>query len=144
MQWRCCEASPRSSRVISLVDCIGPRLQALRCAGFRLIANVRLARLHGAGLSRLGLLRRDVIDCEEAEYPYTAQWAQALWGSRRRPAGISWTSRQNDSTRAYMLWEPRLKPELLVVVQSQLALDREPGIDLVRLACVGSNVDFEA
>ncbi len=120
------------------------QVSGLAMCSLRLIAGVRVARLHGAGLTRLGLLRRHVIDCEEAEYPYSARWAQALWGSRRRPAGISWTSRQNDSTRAYMLWETRLKTQPLAIVRDELALDCGPGMDLVRIACVNSNVDFEA
>lgn len=104
---------------------------------------VRVARLHGAGLVRLGLLRRHVIDCEEADYPYTAAWAQALWGCRRRPAGIAWTSHQNDSAGAYLLWERRLQRGQLLASGPEIALDREPGLDLVRRACAAAGVDFE-
>jgi hypothetical protein len=42
-----------------------------------------------------------------------------------------------------MLWGPRLRDSGLVVVGPEAALDREPGIDLVRLAGVAANVDFE-
>jgi hypothetical protein len=119
------------------------QIAGLALCRLRLAADIRVARLHGPGLVRLGLLRRHVIDCEEADYPYTAAWAQALWGCRRRPAGIGWTSRQNDSSRAYVLWGPRLRDSGLEVVGAEIALDREPGIDLVRLACVAANVDFE-
>jgi hypothetical protein len=103
---------------------------------------IRVARLHGAGLARLGLLRAHVVDCEEADYPYTAAWAQSLWGSPHRPAGIAWTSRQNDSARAYLLWEPRVHGRLLLD-GPEIALDREPGLDRVRQACVAAGVDFE-
>lgn len=105
--------------------------------------DVRVARLHGPGLVRLGLLRRHVIDCEESDYPYAAAWAQVLWACRRRPAGLSWTSRQNDSARAYMLWRNRLKDDCFEPAGPEIALDREPDIDLVRGACVAAGVDFD-
>jgi hypothetical protein len=104
---------------------------------------IRVARLHGAGLVRLGLRRGGVIDCEELDYPYTAAWAQSLWGCRRRPAGISWTSRQNDSGRAIVLWQSRIRDDALAHTGFELELDREPGIDRVRTACVAAGVDFE-
>jgi hypothetical protein len=104
---------------------------------------IRAARLHGQGLTRLRLLREHVIDCDAADYPYTAGWAQALWGSRRRPHGISWTSRQNDSGKAYVLWETRLHADTLAVHTSPVRLDRDPGRDLVRRACVAADIDFE-
>lgn len=104
---------------------------------------LRVVRLHGAGLVRLGLRRADVIDCEELDYPYTAAWGQSLWGCRRRPAGIAWTSRQNDSGRALMLWESRVRGDALEPIGLEIELDREPGIDRVRVACVAAGVELE-
>ena len=125
-----------------------PRLYALQVDPLdlcvvRLTSPVRVARLHGAGLTRLGLLREHVIDTDEADYPYTARWAQTIWGSRPRPHGIAWTSRQNDSGRAYVLWAGRIKPGATTAPRHAIRLDREPGRDLVRQACVAARVDFE-
>ena len=119
------------------------QLAGLALCRLSLRIDLRVARLHGPGLVRLGLLRRHVIDCEESDYPYTAAWAQVLWGCRRRPAGISWTSRQNDSARAYVLWLNRLKDPGLEPVGPEIALYREPGIDLARIAGVAAGVDFD-
>jgi RES domain len=118
-------------------------ITGLAISPVRLTRATRVARMHGAGLTRLGLLRRHVIDCEASDYPYTAAWAQTLWGCRRRPAGISWTSHQSDSSRAYMLWQPRIAREGLLVAGAELPIDREPGLDLVRQACVAAGVEFE-
>lgn len=118
-------------------------INGLAMCRVRLTRALRVARLHGAGLTRLGLLRRHVIDTEASDYPYTTAWAQALWGCRRRPAGIGWTSHQSDSARAYMLWEPRIAPGALELAGAEIALDREPGLDLVREGCVAAGVDFE-
>lgn len=104
---------------------------------------VRVARLHGRGLTRLGLLRRHVVECGDSAYPYTAAWAQALWASRRRPHGISWTSRQSDSGRAYMLWEGRVPCNALTVASSGVPLDEGPGLEQVREACAAAGIDFD-
>jgi len=105
---------------------------------------LRLVRLHGAGLSRLDLLREDIVDCPESEYDYTADWARSLWGCPKRPHGIAWTSRQNDSGRALMLWGGgRVDSNWLSVVDGPVHLDSEPGLDLVRRACADAGIDFE-
>lgn len=109
----------------------------------RIVQPIRVARLHGLGLNRLGLTRGAIIDCEEDEYPYTARWARAIWGSRRRPAGLAWTSKQNDTGRAFMLWETRVPTGAFEPKGSIMDLDHEPGLDLVRQACVDAKVDFE-
>jgi hypothetical protein len=132
----------------ALHDGARPRLYGLQVDPLdlcivRLTRAVRVVRLHGAGLTRLGLLREHVIDCPEADYPYTARWAQALWGSRSRPHGMAWTSRQNDSGRAYVFWAGRSKPDAITPPQHVIRLDRDPGRDLVRQACVAAGVDFE-
>lgn len=121
----------------------GLQVDPLDLCVIRLTRAVRVARLHGAGLTRLGLLREHVIDCDEADYPYTARWAQALWGSRSRPHGIAWTSRQNDSGRAYVLWAGRVRPRAIIAPRHAIRLDRDPGRDLVRRACAAARVDFE-
>ena len=121
----------------------GIEVSGLAICAVRLTRTTRVVRMHGAGLTRLHLLRRHVIDCEASDYPYTAAWAQALWGCRRRPAGICWTSHQSDSARAYMLWQPRITPGGVEIAGAEVALDREPGLDLVRQACVAAGVDFE-
>ena len=119
------------------------QVEGLALCHLTLTTDLRVARLHGPGLVRLGLLRAHVIDCEESDYPYTAQWGKALWGCPRRPAGISWTSRQNDSAHAYMLWRNRVKAGSIELASPGLALDHGPGLDLVREACVTAGVDFE-
>jgi RES domain len=105
---------------------------------------LRLVRLHGLGLTRLNLLREHVIDCPESAYDYTAAWAQALYGHRSRAHGLIWTSRQNDTSRAFILWGgTRVRPGWLRLESEALPLDREPGLDLIRQVCVDAGVDFE-
>lgn len=134
--------------VTALQDALPRRLYRTQVEGLALChltltSDLRVARLHGPGLQRLGLLRAHVIDCDESDYPYTAKWAQALWGCPRRPAGISWTSRQNDSAPAYMLWGNRVRESAIALERPGIALDHGPGRNLIREACVTTGVDFE-
>jgi hypothetical protein len=119
-------------------------VDGLDMARLRTTRPLRLVRMHGLGLTRLNLLREQVIDSSESEYDYTAEWAQALYGHRSRPHGLVWTSRQNDTSRAFILWGgTRVRPEWLQLEGDPVALDREPGLDLIRQVCADAGVDFE-
>jgi hypothetical protein len=122
----------------------GLEVDGLDMARLRTTRPLRLVRLHGLGLARLNLLREHVIDTPESEYDYTAAWAQALYGHRGRPHGLVWTSRQNDTSRAFILWGgTRVGSEWLQLEGDPVALDREPGLDLIRQVCADAGVDFE-
>ncbi len=118
-------------------------LADLALTALRVRRPLRVVRLHGAGLTRLGLLREQLIDTLESDYAYTAAWAQTLYGSRPRPHGLCWASRQNDSGRALVLWETRLPGDAFDVAGPAIALDRAPGLELVRLVCADAGIDFE-
>lgn len=126
-----------------------PRLYRKEVAGIEMAIllpkrELPLARLHGQGLSRLRVLRTELIDADPPDYPYTAEWAQAIYDCPTDVAGIAWTSRQNDSERAVVLWQGPVDPAAdLEPVGDPVPLDREPGIDLVRQACVEAGFDFE-
>lgn len=119
-------------------------VEGLDMARLRTTRPLRLVRLHGLGLTRLNLLREHVIDTPESQYDYTAAWAQALYGHRSRPHGLVWTSRQNDTSRAFILWGgTRVRQQWLQLEGDPVALDREPGLDLIRQVCADAGVDFE-
>ena len=118
-------------------------LDELELITLRVRRRLRVVRMHGPGLIRLGLLREHVIDTPESDYAYTARWAKALHGASARPHGLCWTSRQNDSGRALMLWQTRVPPDALEIDAHAIALDHEPGLDLVRGRCADAGVDLE-
>lgn len=104
---------------------------------------IQLARMHGPGLTRLKLLRSQLIDLFPSDYPYTAAWAQALYDCPVDLAGIVWTSRQNDSGRAIVLWQGPLDPEQdLEQDGDAIALDSDPGLELVRQAAATAGFVF--
>lgn len=125
------------------------RLYRLELDGLAIVAlrphrSLTLARLHGLGLQRLGLRREEIVDTDEADYPGTAAWAQALHDCSARPQGLSWTSRQNDSSRALILFGDRLSPGELEVARGPLSLESGPGLELVRRVVHEAGVDLEA
>jgi hypothetical protein len=125
-----------------------PRLYRQEVKGIELVRLVptrelRLARLNGPGLTRLKLLRTQLIDLYPPNYPYTAAWAQALYDCPTVLDGISWTSRQNDSGRAVVLWQGPIDPEQdLEQDDDPIALDSGPGLELVRQAAVAAGFVF--
>lgn len=118
-------------------------LDGLEISRLRVRRALRVVRLHGVGLTRLGVLREDLIDTPASEYAYTAQWATSLYGTAGRPHGLCWTSRQNDSARALMLWRTRLTGDELELEAPRIPLDRASGLDLVRKLCADAGVDLE-
>ena len=65
---------------------------------------IRLAMLAGLGLRRLGVRRRDLIASGPGSYGLTAAWALALNGCLAAPSGLPWTSRQDDTASALLLF----------------------------------------
>ena len=126
-----------------------PRLYRKEVTGIEMATllpkrDIPLARLHGQGLTRLRLLRSELVDATPPDYPYTAEWAQAIFDCPVKVDGIAWTSRQNDSERAMVLWQGPLDPTADFGQEGPTtALDSEPGIDFVRRACAYAGFDFE-
>lgn len=68
-----------------------------------------LADFRGKALRKLGVPRSQIIDTEKDQYPITRQWAEAIHQQHPDLQGICWTSRQDDSAQALMLFGDRLK-----------------------------------
>lgn len=134
--------------VDALSDGRPPRLYRKEVEGIEMVRllptrEISLARMNGPGLTRLELLRTQLIDLYPPDYAYTAVWAQALYDCPADLAGISWTSRQNDSGRAVVLWQGPLAPEQDLKQDGDvIALDSEPGLELVRQAAVTAGFAF--
>jgi hypothetical protein len=115
----------------------------IRLAAIAPTRALTLAQLNGPGLTKLGLSRRKLVEVPAPEYPYTAEWAQAIHDCPTAFDGLLWTSHQNDSAAAVILWEGRIEPSAdLRLIDEPLALDSEPGLDVVREACLRAGIDF--
>ncbi|WP_422418798.1 RES family NAD+ phosphorylase [Pseudomonas sp. GZD-222] len=67
-----------------------------------------LVDLGSKALRKLGVARKALIDTEKDQYPLTRQWAEAIHRQRADVQGLCWTSRQDDSARALMLFGDRV------------------------------------
>ena len=71
--------------------------------------DLALIDLSAVPLHKLGISRKELIECDGSQYPETRGWALALHDQYPDAEGLIWTSRQADPARAIMLFEDRLK-----------------------------------
>jgi hypothetical protein len=77
--------------------------------------DLRLASLHHKRLGRWGLSRQTLIECQgKRAYGGTVLWAEAIHDQFGDFDGLVWTSRQDDSADAYLLFGDRLRMTDLV------------------------------
>ena len=67
-----------------------------------------LADFGSKALRKLGIARNQMIDTEKEQYPVTRQWAEAVHRECPDVQGICWTSRQDDSARALIVFGDRV------------------------------------
>jgi len=114
----------------------GKRILAGRLTGLALstliVAEpIRLALLAELGLRRLGVRRRDLIDSGPGTYGESAAWALALYRCPAAPAGLLWTSRQDDTASALLTFGDRIAGSTLLVASDPVPLNVGPGLALV-------------
>jgi hypothetical protein len=93
-----------------------------------------LAQLHGHGLRRLRVSRKDLLDGGPRSYPATVLWAQALHRCRTRIDGLVWVSRLHDTSLALILFGDRVQRADLEIVEPPLPLALGAGLENVRQA----------
>jgi len=101
---------------------------------------LRLAQLHGYGLRRLEVSRKELIDSEAVQYPATRGWGEALHRSPLELDGIIWVSRQHDTSFACVLFGDRVDRSDLDVVEPPMPLVWGPGFDQVQRAAEASGI----
>jgi len=72
-----------------------------------------LADLRSKALRKLGIARNQLIDTEKDQYPLTRVWAEEIYRQCADVQGLCWTSRQDDSVQALMLFGNRVKTNVL-------------------------------
>ena len=97
-----------------------------------LTETLAVADLTGHGLRRLGLTRRELLECGPAHYGATARWAAALHGSAPVLAGLVWVSRQFDTSTMLVAFGDRLGPRPFVARGASKPLHRGAGLRLLQ------------
>ncbi len=74
---------------------------------------LQLIDLSTVALRKLGIRRTQLIDTEKDQYPATRQWAEAMYRQCPQAQGLCWTSRQDDSARAFLFFGDRVPAHAL-------------------------------
>jgi hypothetical protein len=99
--------------------------------------NLALIDLSAVPLHKLGISRKDLIECDGSQYPETRAWALALHDQYPNAEGLTWTSRQADPARALVLFEDHLTAAALTasgVPTSLLLSDGSAILEVLMLA----------
>ena len=83
---------------------------------------LRLVDLSSIALRRLGITRKELIDTEADQYPHTRVWAEAIYAQDASADGLRWTSRQDDTSWAILLFGDRISRTDLVAAPAPRAL----------------------
>lgn len=110
------------------------RLEGVALSAVGVIHPFRVVLLAGAGLRRVGVRRRDLIEGGVGTCGRTVEWAAALHESPPKPVGLAWTSRQDDTARAYVFFGDRVSDPDLMPLTAPLPLDIGLGLDIVEQA----------
>nr|WP_318381479.1 RES family NAD+ phosphorylase [uncultured Enterobacter sp.] len=84
--------------------------------------DLELLDLTSISLRKLGITRKQLIDTEKDQYPNTRKWAEALHQQCPTAQGLSWVSRQDDTTRAMVLFGTRVSVQALRPTGESLSL----------------------
>jgi hypothetical protein len=95
---------------------LDPSTEPRRLAQLRTAGPLQLADLSTVGLHRMGLTRSDVVDSDKQHCAVTRQLASWVYAQCPNVKGLIWTSRQDDSAQAVVLFAPRLPSGALGVV----------------------------
>ncbi|MFT3968398.1 MAG: RES family NAD+ phosphorylase [Sphingobium sp.] len=100
------------------------------------VADLKLADLGARPLRKLGIKRADLIESDKDVYPQTRKWAEAIHAQCPDVQGLCWVSRQDDTTRAVILFEDRLpaRPLRSVAKSVDIVADTTTYAALVELA----------
>jgi hypothetical protein len=106
-------------------------------SSLRFRVNLTLIDLSTISLHKLGIPRSELIDTDASHYGETREWAAALYEQCPAAQGLKWTSRQDDTAMALVLFGGRVNGsafELLTGPLSLLEPDGSVGLEVLDLA----------
>jgi len=99
------------------------RLAGSRHSILKTKTSLSLIDLRSIALRKLGVERSRLIDTPKSQYPDARAWALVLYSRYPKAQGLQWTSRQDDSAVAYVLWGTRIPSGTLAAQAPALRLD---------------------
>lgn len=102
--------------------------------------DLNLIDLSAIALRRLGLKRAELIDCDGSHYADTREWAFALYKQNPDVEGLFWTSRQDDSAQAIVLFEDRMSSSAFTVSGTSTSLILADGSAIMAVLDLASRI----
>lgn len=88
----------------------------------RVSRNLRLVDLTSVALRKLGVAPESLTRTDASAYSETRAWALAIYQEHPKVDGLLWTSRQDDTALAVLLFGSRVEPETLNVSEERMPL----------------------
>ena len=101
-----------------------------------------LIALSAVPLRKLGISRKDLIECDASQYAETRTWALALHDQYPNAEGLTWTSRQADPARAFVLFEDRFQDPILNEHAPSTSLLRPDGSAILEVLTLAQHVSY--
>lgn len=102
-----------------------------RIAQVQTTVALQLADLSAIGLRRLGLERADVVERGVDHYPVTRKLGVWIYENCPNVQGLQWTSRQDDTAQAVVLFGPRLPAGAVQVVSHDEPFTESPHLEVL-------------
>ena len=74
--------------------------------------DLNLVDLTSKSLRALSITRNELIDTDGTLYPVTQKWAEAIHAYAPTAQGLRWTSRQDDTAQAFLLFGDRIRQSI--------------------------------
>lgn len=104
--------------------------------------DLRLVDLTSDGLRRLDLSRAELIESDARTYSSTAAWARTLHAHPEAFDGLTWVSRQRDTSRAVIIFGDRVAKDSLSVSADEIPLPLALGAGLERVLELADRADI--
>jgi len=91
-------------------------------SSLRFRVDLTLVDLSTISLRKLGIPRSELIDCDASHYSKTREWAVALHEQHPAALGLKWTSRQDDTATALVLFGDRVNASAFELLRGPLSL----------------------
>ncbi len=105
-------------KMISKAKHVGGRSRS----SLRFRVDLTLVDLSTISLRRLGISRTKLIDTDASHYSETREWAVALHEQHLAAQGLKWTSRQDDTATALVLFGDRVNASAFELLTGPLSL----------------------
>lgn len=89
------------------------------------VQELRLVNLTSTGLRAAGLKHSDLFDDDKLDYPRTREWAAWFWAQYPDAQGLVWVSKQDNQSKAVMLFGDRMSEPIADLDSSSHIRDHE-------------------